>query len=185
MISRLKTDGPFNATGFLATLNYTLDQALVAYAFQDIADYFVGGISDIEGSIPLQAINRDGIMGYHGVPQMPLFAYKAIGDEVSVINDTDALVDKYCGSKCSFWGGGGLINQPLGFGVKSADTLSSWGQYSLQSQYGGRALRRGDQRAPCSLGLVVECLERDICRTLFRYRLYHTDCIGQHHVLSI
>ncbi|KAL1870183.1 hypothetical protein Daus18300_005247 [Diaporthe australafricana] len=35
-------------------------------------------------------------MGYHGVPQMPIFAYKAIGDEVSVIADTDALVDKYC-----------------------------------------------------------------------------------------
>lgn len=38
-------------------------------------------------------------MGYHGVPQMPIFAYKAIGDEVSVIADTDDLVDKYCNSK--------------------------------------------------------------------------------------
>lgn len=38
-------------------------------------------------------------MGYHGVPQMPIFAYKAIEDEISVVEDTDALVDKYCNSK--------------------------------------------------------------------------------------
>lgn len=38
-------------------------------------------------------------MGYHGVPQMPIFAYKAIEDEISVVGDTDALVDKYCNSK--------------------------------------------------------------------------------------
>ncbi|KUI54539.1 Lipase 10 [Cytospora mali] len=38
----------------------------------------------------------DGIMGYHGVPQLPLFVYKALEDEVSIINDTDALVSKYC-----------------------------------------------------------------------------------------
>lgn len=99
LISRLKTDGPFNSTGFLAARNYTLDEALVAYAFQDISEYFVGGVADIEGTIPTQAINRDGIMGYHGVPQMPVFAYKAIGDEISAINDTDALVDKYCNSE--------------------------------------------------------------------------------------
>jgi Secretory lipase len=35
-------------------------------------------------------------MGYHGVPQMPLFVYKAIADEVSRIEDTDALVNRYC-----------------------------------------------------------------------------------------
>lgn len=99
LISRLKPDGPFNATGFLATLNYTLDEAIVAYAFQDISEYFIGGVADIEGPIPTRAINRDGIMGYHGVPQMPLFAYKAIADEISAVNDTDALVDKYCNSE--------------------------------------------------------------------------------------
>lgn len=103
LMSRLKTDGPYNSTGFLATLNYTLDQAIVAYAFQDIGDYFIGGVPDIEGSIPTRTINRDGIMGYHGVPQMPLYAYKAIGDEISAINDTDALVEKYCNSEWSLF----------------------------------------------------------------------------------
>jgi hypothetical protein len=36
-------------------------------------------------------------MGYHGIPQMPIFAYKAIADEESPIADTDKLVAGYCG----------------------------------------------------------------------------------------
>jgi hypothetical protein len=28
---------------------------------------------------------------------MPVFAYKAIGDEISPTNDTDALIDRFCG----------------------------------------------------------------------------------------
>ena len=35
-------------------------------------------------------------MGYHGVPQLPLFVYKAIADEVSPVEETDAIVKKYC-----------------------------------------------------------------------------------------
>ncbi|KAI3397415.1 hypothetical protein diail_10746 [Diaporthe ilicicola] len=96
LLSRLKTEGPFNATGFLAALNYTLGQSSAAYAFQDIGEYFIGGISDLTSSSLLRITNLDGMMGYHGVPQMPIFAYKAIADEISVVADTDALVDKYC-----------------------------------------------------------------------------------------
>ncbi|KAK7709835.1 hypothetical protein SLS64_006077 [Diaporthe eres] len=99
LLSRLKTEGPYNATGFLAALNLTLNQAAITYAYQDMGEYFIGGIADITSPIVLNIINRDGIMGYHGVPQMPIFAYKAIGDEISVVEDTDALVDKYCNSK--------------------------------------------------------------------------------------
>lgn len=72
-----------------------------AYAYQDMGDYFIGGIADITSPIVQRIINRDGIMGYHGVPQMPVFAYKAIEDEISVVEDTDALVDKYCNSKAN------------------------------------------------------------------------------------
>lgn len=99
LLSRLKTEGPYNATGFLAALNYTLDEAIVAYAFQDIGEYFVGGLQDLLGPVPTRLTQRDGMMGYHGVPQVPLYVYKAIADEVSVVNDTDALVERFCNSK--------------------------------------------------------------------------------------
>lgn len=75
----------------------TLAQAAVVFAFQDISQYFVNGFDDIlNNSLTLGAVYRDGLMGYHGVPQMPMFAYKAVGDLVSPINDTDKLVQKYC-----------------------------------------------------------------------------------------
>lgn len=99
LLSRLKTEGLYNATGFLAALNYTLDEAIVAYAFQDIGAYFVGGLQDLLGPVPTRLTQRDGMMGYHGVPQVPLYVYKAIADEVSVVNDTDALVERFCNSK--------------------------------------------------------------------------------------
>lgn len=86
---------------FQLTRVVTLNQAAMTYAYQDMGEYFIGGIADITNPIVLKIINRDGIMGYHGVPQMPIFAYKAIGDEISVIEDTDALVDKYCNSKAN------------------------------------------------------------------------------------
>ena len=36
-------------------------------------------------------------MGYHGVPSMPVYVYKAILDEISPVADTDTLVERYCG----------------------------------------------------------------------------------------
>ncbi|KAF7872851.1 uncharacterized protein EAF02_008922 [Botrytis sinoallii] len=37
-----------------------------------------------------------GQMGIYGTPKMPIFLYKAIGDEVSKVEDTDAVVSKLC-----------------------------------------------------------------------------------------
>jgi Secretory lipase len=39
----------------------------------------------------------DGYMGYHGVPRMPVFVYKAVHDQLSKVADTDALVARFCG----------------------------------------------------------------------------------------
>lgn len=92
----LKTDGPMNATGFFMAYNQTLIQEIGAFAGQNIYDYFNMGEALLLEPIPQMVINSDGIMGYHGVPKMPLFAYKAIADEVSPVNDTDTLVERYC-----------------------------------------------------------------------------------------
>lgn len=180
LVSRLKTEGPLNATGFLAALNYTLNQAIAAYALQDISEYFIGGIDDLLGPIPTKIINRDGLMGYHGVPQMPLLVYKAIGDEVSVVQDSDALVAKYCQgewlvSSCSqtkvSWGEA-LTHEVL---------LSSRGQHSVHSQHSWRAFRRSCQWASCSLGLVVERFGWNVCAGLLTDRLRHAASYGRHH----
>ncbi|KAI8652387.1 hypothetical protein NCS57_01302600 [Fusarium keratoplasticum] len=96
LISKLKTEGPYNKTGFLAALDFTSPEAGVAYAGVDIGDFFKDGLDTFRDPKLQRIINRDGIMGYHGVPQWPIFAYKAINDEISKVADTDALIERYC-----------------------------------------------------------------------------------------
>lgn len=96
LVSQLKASGPYNATTFLMALNYTSDQSAAAFAYQDISQYFIGGFDFLLNTTVDNLVYRDGLMGYHGVPQMPIFAYKAIADLESPIIDTDVLVAKYC-----------------------------------------------------------------------------------------
>lgn len=96
VLSQLKPTGPYNATTFLSSRNMSLYQALKTFAGQNIWDYFINGSAILNEAITQKMINNDLFMGYHGVPQMPIFVYKAIADEFSPIADTDALVSKYC-----------------------------------------------------------------------------------------
>ena len=97
VVSQLKTSGPFNASGFLAVQDQSTTVTAAHYADQDIFAYFKDGASILQTSVLKGLIDRDGIMGYHGVPSMPVFAYKAIKDEISKVADTDVLVAQYCG----------------------------------------------------------------------------------------
>lgn len=103
IVSQLKTSGPYNATKFLSATNFTLVEEVGAFANEDISNYFINGNESLTNPVSTALTNRDGIMGYHGVPQMPIFAYKAIADEVSPIADTDTLVDRYCGVGANIW----------------------------------------------------------------------------------
>ncbi|ETS81434.1 hypothetical protein PFICI_06436 [Pestalotiopsis fici W106-1] len=96
VFGRLKTTGKYTKDKFLSVQNLTLDREAPMFAFENIYDYFVGGIAVFLDPRVQAVIESDGLMGYHGVPRAPLYVYKAIRDEVSPIADTDALVDKYC-----------------------------------------------------------------------------------------
>ncbi|KAF4959463.1 hypothetical protein FGADI_1684 [Fusarium gaditjirri] len=96
VLSQLKTSGKHNKTAFLAAENYTLVEAGNAFAGVDIFDFFKNGEKLFHDPRVRRVINRDGIMGYHGVPQWPIFAYQAVHDEVSPIVNTDKLIERYC-----------------------------------------------------------------------------------------
>ncbi len=97
LVSSLKISGPYNATGFLAVRNMTYTQAAVSFMNQSIiSNYFTNGTSFLQSPIIRKVFNNNAYMGYHGVPQMPMFVYKAVHDEYSLVEETDALVDKYC-----------------------------------------------------------------------------------------
>lgn len=64
---------------------------------QDIGEYFEGGMDILQDPIVESIFVIGGAMGITGLPTIPLFFYKTIGDQVSSIGDTDVLVDKLCG----------------------------------------------------------------------------------------
>lgn len=100
-LASLKTSGPHNKTGFLATKHLSSDEATDIYTEQNISLYFKDGFSWLDNPTVKHVTETDGIMGIHGTPNMPILAYKAINDEISPIADTDALVAKYCGKGVS------------------------------------------------------------------------------------
>lgn len=99
LLSRLKTEGPHNVTGILKAGTLTLNQATVYYAYQDMGDYFIGGLADALGPETRKVHTLYGQMGYHGVPQMPMYIYKAVADEISVVADADKVVARFCEGK--------------------------------------------------------------------------------------
>ncbi|CEI62091.1 hypothetical protein FVEN_g3124 [Fusarium venenatum] len=97
LVSKLNDDSHYNKTSFLAAEGFTITESGAAFAEIDINKYFQNGTDILNDPKILALINREGIMGYHGVPQWPLFIYQAIPDEVTPISGTDAVVKRYCG----------------------------------------------------------------------------------------
>ena len=96
LLSQLKPSGLYNSTGFLAAENMTIAEAFVTYANQPIYEYFINGLESLHAPVLQRLLNTNGVMGYHSVPQMPLYIYKAVHDEITPIVDTDELVARYC-----------------------------------------------------------------------------------------
>jgi len=97
LVANLKPEGPRNRTGFLAVEGMTILEAFAYYAGQDVWEYFVDGKEVVEARVVEKVFWDNGMMGYHGVPQMPLFVYQAVGDRFSPIEYTDELVERFCG----------------------------------------------------------------------------------------
>jgi hypothetical protein len=95
LIANLKAEGAQTRDGFLAALDMDMDTAMRSYAFHDMFAYFVNGKADLEHTLIQEIIENEGIMGTHGVPKMPIFAYASIQDELTPIGGADALFEKY------------------------------------------------------------------------------------------
>jgi hypothetical protein len=96
LLQALNPSGPYNKTGFLAALDLSQVETFEFYGDENIFDYFIDGSAYFQTPLVKYVLSTEGNMGYHGVPRMPLFVYKAIEDTLSKIEDTDALVNKYC-----------------------------------------------------------------------------------------
>lgn len=89
---------PATASRFLGVRYLDAAGAVAVYKNENIYDYFVGGYDDVHlARVMTDMYNTDGYMGYHGVPRMPIFIYKSVLDELSPVEDTDELVERFCG----------------------------------------------------------------------------------------
>ncbi|KAK8855837.1 secretory lipase-domain-containing protein [Apiospora arundinis] len=96
LISQLKTEGPYNATGFQAILHLSNSDAMARYAMQNVSEYFVSGRAILDAPELSHVIYNNGFPGYHGIPQMPMFAYKAIHDDFAKIQSSDEILERFC-----------------------------------------------------------------------------------------
>lgn len=83
----------FHAINFVCTND---SQAQNREDGQDISTYFKGGFDALNNPVAQDVITNGATMGRRSTPTIPMFVYKAIGDEISHVADTDALVEKYC-----------------------------------------------------------------------------------------
>ncbi|KAK1452547.1 lipase 5 [Colletotrichum melonis] len=96
IVKSLKTEGPFNATSFLACLRYNFLEYSTAYAGQDMYKYFANGRDVLNAPIIAHLLGNNVLPTYHGIPQMPIYAYKAVQDELLPVQYTDAHMQRYC-----------------------------------------------------------------------------------------
>ncbi|KAI1170212.1 LIP-domain-containing protein [Nemania sp. FL0916] len=91
--SRLK---PETTDEFLAARGMTTGAVIRLFASRDIYGYFIGGAADLQAPPLKRVYERECRLGHYGLPKMPMFLYKAVGDEFCPISRTEELVSRFC-----------------------------------------------------------------------------------------
>lgn len=81
---------------FMSVLHIDITQALKHFAGKDIYSFFENGVADLKTSPMEELYDSQAKLGYRGVPMMPMFVYKAIGDQFCPIKLTDATIERLC-----------------------------------------------------------------------------------------
>lgn len=120
LVDHLHKEGPYNATSFLSALRIPAAEAIALFSGQDIFGYFTNGdeimrapeLARVFGNNWHESYRKLSCPGFcplfirkdpnkthslDGIPQMPVYAYKAIHDENTNIRTTDEHVARICG----------------------------------------------------------------------------------------
>ena len=106
---------------------------------QDIAPYFKNGLDFLRNPVIADVIANGATMGRRSTPSTPLYVYKAIGDQVSPVEDTDALVDQYCANGASIEYYRNLVGEHVSEAVLGAGGAFDW----LKDRLEGKAVKEG------------------------------------------
>ncbi|KAJ2965771.1 hypothetical protein NQ176_g10457 [Zarea fungicola] len=80
---------------FFSVRTQCLDADSSEFQNEDIIGMFDDRNLVYTNPVALRIINENAL-GFGDTPKIPMFLYKSVGDEISPIAETDALVDKYC-----------------------------------------------------------------------------------------
>lgn len=81
---------------FLSVRHINVADAVRQFSGKDIYTYFEGGAMDLQDPVLRRIYDEDVRLGHREVPKMPMFVYKAIADQFSPVDQTDATVERFC-----------------------------------------------------------------------------------------
>lgn len=84
------------ADDFLSVRHINVADAVANFAGKDIYSFFKGGAADLQAPVLRNLYGIPAEIGDHAVPAVPLFIYKAIGDQYCPVEQTDATVKRLC-----------------------------------------------------------------------------------------
>ncbi|KAM5341464.1 hypothetical protein ACJ41O_014495 [Fusarium nematophilum] len=87
---------PDTKSDFLSARHINVADAVKKFSGQDIYAYFTGGAADLRDPILQALFGRQAKLGHRGAPRIPIFVYKAIGDQYCPVAQTDATVNRMC-----------------------------------------------------------------------------------------
>lgn len=81
---------------FLRASEMCLQEFSDLFGAKNVSSTYFGRPNAFSDPTPQAVLRELGQMGQHGIPRVPIFAYKGTEDEVSPVEDTDELVQMYC-----------------------------------------------------------------------------------------
>ncbi|KAJ5628914.1 hypothetical protein N7490_011142 [Penicillium lividum] len=105
----------------------------------DLYSYFKGGEGAFEMDIPVSVFRWSGLLGLRGTPSAPMFVYKAVGDEISPVGDTDDVIAQYCGDGADIEYHRDLVGDHETESIAGAGSALAW----LSDRLNGVHVRKG------------------------------------------
>lgn len=146
LLSQLKTEGTQNRTEFLKVKDMGSEEAFTFFAGQNMWNYFHKERGILDEPVFRDVLDDNFYMGYHGVPKMPLFMYHAVHDQVALMKNAEALLERFCGVHVDIEFQRNTVGDHVGEMTNGRERALAW----LEGVFGGNPAKKG-----CSIADVT------------------------------
>lgn len=131
---------------------------------EDFFSYFTSGAQIVQNKIWKTVFSGSTQMGVHGVPRQPLYIYKADGDELTPVVDTDLFVQKLC------QGGAEIEYRRNSFGSHLTEAFlgAPFAYAWLKDRFDGVPLKPKDNYFGCEIcNVTINELDEGVTKAVF------------------